>query len=190
MVLSRRTMRRMDNIKHFCDFDMEEGSATLHLNFQSVDEIIDGRLSTEKEPYVSLEAIGMLEEYLEFIPKEFKVDFQIKISDCKGYDCQKLEEAFKKTMDIRDYNESTGSEKQKSKMGVFVVVGLIFLLFVIFNSRYAWFNSVGLPLSAGIAFVLELAFELYFESGMTHFAVTKLYDKFGNESRFGRISII
>lgn len=190
MVLSRRVYRRMSNIKDFCDFDPANQTATLNLNYRSADEIIDCRLSSVDSPVISTSALEMLEGYLEFVPKEFKVNYQIRIADYKGYDPSKIEEAYNKTMEVRDYREATGSSNMKSKMVAFVVVGLIMLLFVIFNSRYKWFAAVGLPLSATIAFILELIFELYFEEGMTHFLVTRLYDKFENDNRFGNITIL
>lgn len=190
MVLTKRTCRHMSNVKDFCDFDTERKTATLHLNYKNVEEIIDGRLSTECEPVVCVGAIEALEEYLEYVPKEFKVNFQIKIEDCEGYEPQKLEESYNKTMAIRDVTEKVNYSNNQSKMGIFVVVGLIMLLFVIFNGQNKWFEGVGLPLSATIAFVLELFFELYFESGLTHFVITKVYERFENEERFGAISII
>lgn len=190
MILSRRTYKRMDNIRDFCDFDTTNGTATLHLRYRSVEEVIDGRLSTVGAPVVSAGAIEMLEEYLEYVPKEFKVNFQIEIADYRGYNPEELEISYKKTMEAGDFKEKTGLNKKQSKMRVFVVVGLIMLLFVIFNSRYKWFAAVGLPLSATIAFVLELFFELYFEEGMTHFVVTQLYDRFEDHDRFGMISIV
>ncbi len=190
MVLSRRVYRRMSNIKDFCDFDLESKTAILRLNYQSVDEIIDCRLSRGDLPVISTDALEALEGYLEFVPKEFKVNYQIKIADYKGYDSKKLEEAYNKAMEVRDCKEAAGSNKMKSKMGVFVVVGLIVLLFIIFNSRYNWFAAAGLPISATVAFILELIFELYFEEGMTHFLVTRLYDKFEDNNRFGIITIL
>lgn len=189
MVLSRRTVRRMDNIKEFCDFDTEKKTATVHLKFKSAEEIISGRLSTPESPVVKAEVPEMLEGYLEFVPGEFKVNFNIEIEDYMGYDSGKLEEAFNNTMEVRDYRAKSGYSSKRSKMAVFVVVGLIMLLFVIFNSRYKWFAEAGLPFSATIAFVLELMFELYFEEGLTHFVVSKIYDRFGDEDRFGTISI-
>ena len=189
MVLSRRVYRRMNNIKDFCDFDPASGTAILYLNFQNTDEIIDCRLSTVDSPVISTNAIEMLEGYLEFVPKEFKVNYQIRIADHEGYDPQKLEESFNKTIEARDCKEAAGSSNMKSKMGAFVLAGLIVLLFVIFISRYKWFAAAGLPLSATIAFVLELIFELYFMEGMTHFLITGLYDKFEDDDRFGIITI-
>lgn len=190
MVLSRRVSRRMDNIKDFCDFDTDTETATLHLVFQSADEIIERRLSSVNSPVISESALEKLEGYLEFVPKEFKVNYQIEIADYKGYDPKKLEESFNRTMELRDNRDAAGNSNMKSKMSVFVVVGLIVLLFVIFNSRYKWFASAGLPISATIAFILELLFELYFEKGMTHFLITRLYDRFGANNRFGIITIL
>lgn len=179
MVLSRRTVKRMDNIKGFCDFDTEEKTATVHLKFKSVEEIIESRLSTADAPIVSTEATEMLERYLEFVPNEFKVNFSIEIEDYMGYDSEKLKEAFNNTIEVSEYRAQSGHSSKQSRMAIFVVVGLIMLMFMFFNSKYKWFSEAGLPISATIAFVLELMFELYFEEGMSHFVVSKLYDKFG-----------
>lgn len=190
MVFSKRTSRRMDNIRDFCDFDPKSMTATLHLQFQSAEEIIDSRLSTVNAPVVSADAVELLEAYLEYVPQEFKVDYQLEIRDCKCYDPQKLEASFIKTMEIRQCSERACSKGKQSKMGVFVIVGLIMLLVVYVNSKFKWFAFAGLPVSAVIAFVLELIFELYFEEGMTYFAVSKLYDRFGETGRFGTIRIL
>lgn len=190
MILSRRTRRHISNVSDFCDFDTINETATLHLRFSDVQEIIDSRLSTAKVPVISESAVEMLEEYIEYIPKEFKVNFQIEIEDCGGYDLKNLEASFNKTVKIRDSRDKTGYKQNQSKMGIFVAVGLILLLFVIFNSRFKWFASAGLPLSATIAFCMELLFEVYFEEGLTHFVVTKVYERFGGGDRFGIISIV
>lgn len=189
MVLSRRTLRRMDNIKDFCDFDTTNKIATLKLNFKSVWELIDERLSSIDEPVAVANAAEIFEQYLEYVPKEFKVNFQITFSDYSGYDPKKIEASIEKSMEVRDYRQKMNYGIKQSKMSAFVVVGLIMLLFCIFNSRYKWFAFVGLPFSATIAFVIELFFELYFEEGMSYFVVTGIYDAFSREDRFGKIII-
>lgn len=180
----------MKNLESFCAFDTENATATVRLFYQSASEIIDEQMSRRGETVATEEAVEQLENCMERIPKEFKVDFLISVADTKEYDTGALQNAYRNAMEIQDYKSQSTGKKKSVTMGVFVLVGSLLLLLVIFNTKYKWFTSAGLPFSALIAYFLELIFEIYFEEGMTHFFITRIYEKAEDEGRFGTIRVI
>lgn len=190
MVLSRRTLKRMKNLESICDFDTENRVATLNLNLQTVSEIIDEKRSNADRPYIKPEAIGLIENGLELVPKEFKVDIRITVIDSMGYDSQTIQNAFTDAVKTDEYMKKKGNKENRSRKGAFVLVGLLMLLIVVFNAKNNWFAPVGFSFAAIIAFILELIFEVYFEQGISHFVVSRIYERFGYTNRIGKITFI
>lgn len=148
MVLSRRTLKRMENLGSVCSFDTDKEVATLNMHFADVSEIIDARMSSENRLVVNEETLELLYNGLELVPNEFRVNYDISIKECQGYDLKTIEEAFMQSLENRDYRENIGKEHKNSIMCVFVVIGLIFLLisnYVAANNMLAW---AGLSVSA------------------------------------------
>lgn len=189
MILSRRTLKRMENLGSVCSFDTDKEVATLNMHFADVSEIIDERMSNENKPVVHQEAIDLLYGSLELIPVEFRVNYNISIDDCRGFDSDEVEEAFKTAIADRDFRTTTQKAHKHTLMFVFVVLGLIFWFIGNYTTKNNMFGWAGLSVSAIIAFVLELMFEVYFEQGVSHFVVSKIYEKLGYNNRFGTIKV-
>lgn len=64
MILSRRTLKRMENLGSVCSFDTDKEVATLNMHFADVSEIIDERMSNKSKPVVHREAIDLLYDRL------------------------------------------------------------------------------------------------------------------------------
>lgn len=189
MILSRRTLKRIENLGKACEFDMENAVATVNLRFQSVSEIIDMKISTAKNPVVRRDAITRLEDCLDIVPKEFKVDFRIIISDYQGYDPKIIQDAYRRGMATLAFKRKASNEKNRSRMSTFILMGLFLLLPLILNAQYNWFKFPNLIVSTTIACFLELIFELFFEEGLCYFAVTRVFNKIFADDR-KRIGII
>ena len=189
MVLSKRTLKRMENIGSVCSFDTDKEVATLNMHFADVSELIDERLSNESKLIMSQEAMDVLYDGLELVPVEFRVNYNISIDDCRCYDVRIIEEAFNQAIADRDYMSKIRKAQKHSIMSVFVVLGLVLLLISSYTVGNNVFNWAGLSFSAIIAFVLELMFEVYFEEGVSYFVVMRIYEKFGYNNRFGTISV-
>ena len=189
MVLSRRTLKRMENLGSVCSFDTDKEVATLNMHFADVSEIIDTRMSSENRLVVNEETIELLYDGLELIPNEFRVNYVISIDECRGYDSKTVEEAFSRAVAKKDYKKTVGKDHKREVMVVFVVVGLIFLVISKYTAQNNMFGWAGLSFSAIIAFVLELMFEVYFDEGVTHFVVTRIYERLGQNDRFGTICV-
>lgn len=189
MVLSKRTLKRMENIGSVCSFDTDKEVATLNMHFADVSELIDERLSNESKLIMSQEAMDVLYDGLELVPVEFRVNYNISIDDCHCYDVRIIEEAFNQAIADRDYMSKIRKAQKHSIMSVFVVLGLVLLLISSYTVGNNVFNWAGLSFSAIIAFVLELMFEVYFEEGVSYFVVMRIYEKFGYNNRFGTISV-
>lgn len=189
MVLSRRTLKRMENLGSACSFDTDKEIATLNMHFADISELIDDKMSNEAKLVVQQDAIDLLYDGLELVPVEFRVNYNISIDDWRGYDLKTVEEAFEQAIADRDYKANTGKAQKHSVMCIFVVLGLVFLLIGNYTTKNNMFDWAGLSFSAIIAFVLELMFEVYFEEGASHFIVSRIYDKLGYSNRFGTVSV-
>ncbi len=189
MVLSKRTLKRMENLKDVCTFDTVNEVATLNIHFSDISEIFDERLNSENRLIINEETLELLDNGLEIIPDEFRVNYDVSIDNCKDIDAKTIEDAFKQAIDNRNYKKSVGKMHKRSVMCIFVVIGLIFLVISKVAAQNNMFEWVGLSFSAIIAFVLELIFEVYFDEGVTHFVITRIYEKFGYNNRFGIIHI-
>lgn len=191
MILSRRTLKRIENLGKACEFDLENAVATVNLHFRTVSEIIDTKLSTAEIPVVHTDAITRLEDCLAIVPKEFKVDFKIIIADYQGYDPERILNAYRSAMATLTFKRKTSNKKSRSRMGAFIMMGLFLLLPLILNMQYNWFEFPSLIVSIATVYILELIFELFFEEGIGYFAVTRVFNKiFADErKRIGTIRL-
>ncbi len=189
MILSRRTLKRMENLENVCSFDTDREVATLNMHFNDITEIIDEKMCNGNRLVVNQEALNVLFEGLELVPVEFKVNYKIVIDNRRNYDSKTVEQAFIQAMKGRDYTFDILKTKKHSLMSIFVVLGLVLLLVSIYITGNDMLKWVGLPFSAIIAFALELMFEVYFEKGVSYFVVSKIYEKAGTGNRFGTIYV-
>lgn len=187
MILSRRTLKRMKNLEEVCSFDTVNKVATLDLHFATVSEILDEKVSDRETLIVNSETIELLENSLLMVPGEFVVNYRITIDDYHGYDVQAVQSALYDTMQLREYRQHNLKNQTKQRMSVFLVIGLLVLALVVYTSGNGVFAAAGLPISATIAFILELLFEVYFEKGVSHFFVSRIYEKMGGINRLGTI---
>lgn len=192
MTLNKRTLKRMENLKEICDFDIKNEIATLKLDCDTVFDIIDPNISTIEYPVINKEAIQILEDYLDVVPKEFKVNFQITIKDYKEYKPDTILHAYHSALNTKTYRQKTFKKALNSRMTRFLLMGLILAIPFIFNEKYNFFRSYGTVVSTLIAFFLEFIFELFFEEGFVYFVVTRCFRKLrqNNRQRIGNIQLI
>ena len=183
MILSKRTLRQIHNLESACDFDMENAAATINIHFGSVSEIIDDRLSKPTDPVISSDVIKIIDDKKDIIPKEFKVNYLIKIEDLQGYDPATLEASFLRTVNTIKFREKTAKKTKRSRMTAFAVIGIILLIPLILMDKFHWFASYGKVASITIAFFLEFIFEMYFEDGIVYFTISRIYEKAGENNR-------
>ena len=189
MILSKRTLKRIKNIKEICTFDMKNKTATLTLRFQNINEIIDQRMGSIEDPVICAEAVKALENGLDIVPREFKVNFEITIADYQSYNPQTIQHAYLEAIERRKYKRQIFGKRERSRMGRFFALGLFLLLPVFFSTKYSWFTFFGVKISVLIAFILEIAADLLLEEGLVYFLVTRIADKFSLSNRH-RIGII
>ena len=189
MVLSRRTLKRMENIGNVCSFDTKKEVATLNMHFADASELIDERMSNEKKIIISPEAMDIIYDGLELVPTEFCVNYNISVDDCRGYDVKTVEKAFKQAIADNQYKKKIKKAQKHSVMSVFLVLGLALLLVISYLTVNNFFIWAGFSFPAIIAFFLELLFEVYFEEGISYFVVTRIYEKIGFKNRLGTISV-
>ena len=189
MVLSKRTLKRMENLEDVCTFDIVNEVATLNIHFADISEIFDRRVNSENRLVINEETLELLDNGLEIIPDEFRVNYDVSIDNCKDIDAKTIEEAFMQAIDNRNYKKNVGKMHKRSVMCIFVAIGLVFLVISKFTAQNNMFEWAGLSFSAIIAFVLELMFEVYFDEGVTHFVVTRIYEKLGYNNRLGMIHV-
>ena len=176
-------------MQSFCDFDMNNAVATMHIHFKTVSELLNMNLSSFEKPVVNEEAIDILKNAVDMVPRKFKVDFIIHIDDYQNYDAESVLTAFQSAMETYKFRNKVKNKTKKSKMSVFLVVGLLILCIYVCDSHYRWFSSAGPVFSVIIAFLIELMFEVYFEDGSVYFTVNQIYRRHegDNRRRFGKI---
>lgn len=191
MILSKRTLKRIKNIKEICAFDMKNKTATLTLRFQNIDEIIDTRIGSIEDPVICAEAIKALENGLDIVPREFKVNFEIMIADYQSYDPQIIKHAYLEAIERRKYKRRIFGKRERSRIVRFFALGLFLLLPAILSARYGWFTFFGVNISVLIAFMLEIAADFLLEEGFAYFIITRIADKFSlsNRQRIGTIQL-
>lgn len=191
MIINKRTLKRIRNLGNICDFDMENAVATLKLHFRDLSELIDDKISTEDNLIIRQEILAMIEEDMNIVPKEFRVNYRILVHDYHGYDPETVQNAFEKAKETYSFRRKATNNDKLSRMTAFFLIGFILLVPLILNNKYRWFASSTRMVSVGIAFFLELVFELFFEDGIGYFTVGRIYDNFSkkNRSRIGTIKI-
>ena len=191
MVLSRRTMKWIQNLERFCDVDYKKAVVTMRLHFQSVSEVTDANRSDGDNLVISTEIIQLFENNCKKVPNKFKVDFQITFEDYQGYDPEVVRSSLLNAMDIQKYRKHSIKKKKQSKMGIFLVVGTFLMLLVVLNEKNNWFAFSGITMSMILSCMLEMMFELYFEEGALYFTISKIYAICGRKrsNRVGSIRV-
>ena len=191
VVLSKRTLKRIQNLEGICGFDMENAAASVEYRFETVSGILDKKRSRNGAPAISAETLLLFSYGLEMIPKEFKVDFRIVIGDYEGYDPETVQTALLKAVAARKDRRQATVRTARERMSAFILMGIVLLLVAILNAKFKWFASSGIAFSAVIAMILELAFELHFEEGIVYFTVKRFYEKLErtDRSRIGSIRV-
>lgn len=191
MVLSRRTMKWIQNLERFCDVDYKKAVVTMRLHFQSVSEVTDANRSDGDNLVISTEIIQLFENNCKKVPNKFKVDFQITFEDYQGYDPEVVRSSLLNAMDIQKYRKHASKKKKQSKMGIFLVVGTFLMLLVVLNEKNNWFAFSGITMSMILSCMLEMMFELYFEEGALYFTISKIYAICGRKrsNRVGSIRV-
>ncbi|MDO4938404.1 MAG: hypothetical protein Q4E54_00375 [Lachnospiraceae bacterium] len=167
----------MENLKKICDFDTETGIATLHVHYDSVEEIVDSSKGDKDNPWIRDEAIDYINELMSFIPMEFDVRMSVTIDDYQDYDPDNLLEAYETVCRIRGYSEENHNKKKKTIMLCFIPVGLILLFLTVAANKNYLLEYAGPVLKMIAVILLEALFEVYFEEGIVFFTVTQVYRK-------------
>ena len=129
MEISKRTLRRVENISDICDFDTEKGVATLHLYFDKAEEILDKQQSTPVRPVISAETIERMSRNMCIIPEEFDVVYAITVDDYQDYTPDQLLHAYKTGLENRYYRKDEENRTDHAVWFLFALVGLALLVF-------------------------------------------------------------
>ena len=186
MKVNRRTLRRMQNLKGLCDFDIKTGIAMVHIRYSHADDIVDTNFGSPESPVIKAEAIDYLEQILDIVPQEFSVKVSMSIEDYQGYDPQILIDSYDSAAETLDYTEKNGKKKKSILMLFFILIGLFFLVISIVAKKNNWFGFGGNGFSMIAVILIEALFEIYYEESFIFFAVTSRYNKLLNKnySRF------
>lgn len=178
MEINKRTLKILNNMKDFCDFDMKKQVATVNLRYETVDELIDASRSTARRPVISAEAIKSLEIYLDAVPKEFTVRFSFAIDDYQGYDPKLFLDVLNKSLESSYYSVDNHEMSANVLWTLLAVVGLTIILFRVLGTKYEWFGTSGTLISLILISFLEVFSEVFFEESFMFFAISESHLEF------------
>lgn len=184
MRISRRSARRMENLKGFCDFDTAAKLATMEIRYSCAEELVETTLGSREHPVIKPEAVEYLQSLLDTIPQEFHARIILQIEDYQEYDPQLLQEAYHGTARILNSAEKNKNRHKRLLMFIFTIVGLALLMLSVFAKANQWFDFAGKGLSMILVMLTEMVFEVYFEESFIFFTVSRVYRKVlnvGNE---------
>ena len=186
MKVNRRTLRRMQNLKGLCDFDIKTGIAMVHIRYSHADDIVDTNFGSPESPVIKAEAIDYLEQILDIVPQEFSVRVSMTIEDCQGYDPKILIASYDSAAEALEYTDKSRKKKKSIIMFFFILIGLFFLVISIVANKNNWFGFGGSGFSMIAVILIEALFEIYYEESFIFFMVTSRYNRLMNKnySRF------
>ena len=176
--LSKRTLRRIDMLKNICDFDLENKVATIHMHFESAEEMLDLSVGNLQSPVLNSDAMHLLRGTINAVPIEFAVDVSVKIDDYGDYDKQSLIQAYKSAAETLNYRKKIAQNKKTSVICSFCVIGILFLIFSIISKNYHLFSFMGSLAVGIITLFIELVFEVFFEEGLGLFIFEKCFGRY------------
>lgn len=171
MEISKRTLRRMENISDICDFDTEKGVATLHLYFDKAEEILDKQQSTPVRPVISAETIERMSRNMCIIPEEFDVVYAITVDDYQDYTPDQLLHAYKTGLENRYYRKDEENRTDHAVWFLFALVGLAIFMFMVFGKHNGWFGAAASVTAMVMAVILDMLFQSFFEKSIIFYFV-------------------
>lgn len=169
MKLNKETLRRMENLRDFCDFDTDEGIATLHLHFKNVEAILDSQRSTIGHPVLSEETIERMTENMKLIPVEFDVVFSITVDDYQGYDPEQLLKAYQDGVDKGHYAKRAQKKSANAVSILLAVIGLLLVGVKVLGRQYEWFGPASTITAMFVIGFIEIFSEIFFEESVIFF---------------------
>ncbi len=166
MKISKRTLRRIENISDICDFDTEKGTATLYLRFDKAEEILDKQQSTPVRPVISAETIERMSRNMCIIPEEFDVVYAITIDDYQDYAPDQLLHAYKTGLENRYFRRDEENRSDHVAWLLFAMLGLAIFIFMVLGKHYGWFGIVSSVTAMVMAAILDMLFEIFFEKSI------------------------
>lgn len=143
MNISKRHLRQMQSLENVCDFDFKEKIATIQLNYESVDEILDEHLSKPGKPVVSDEVSEYLSNLIAVVPKWFNVDFSLHISDYGDYKYENVLKALNANLENTFYYYDDSRKSDNVLSVIFILIGLAFLALNVISCDLHWFGPEG-----------------------------------------------
>lgn len=143
MELSKRTVRQIENTSGICKFDIENGTVSVPLYYQTPDDLLDTHLSCPGKPVVSDDTTDYLCEIIMSIPREFKVEFSLTIGDYGDYDHESLMRSLRATIENTFYYHDDNNKKHNILAIVFIAIGMLMLALETIGGISGWFGAKG-----------------------------------------------
>lgn len=156
MKLSKRVLKRVENLSKSFDFDMVNRVATIPLHYESPEELLDIHVSSPKKPIVSDDTIDYLGDLMTSIPDEFAVEFNLTIDDYGEYSHESLLNALKITIENTFYYHDENRKKDHILAIVFIIVGILMLALETIGDMDGWYGSPGSLSTTFIETILDV----------------------------------
>lgn len=184
MEISKRTLRRIENISDICDFDTEKGVATLYLHFDKAEEILDKQQSVPAHPVIAAETIERMSRNMCIIPEEFDVVYALTIDDYQDYAPGQLLHAYETGLENRYYRKDEENRTDHMVWFLFALLGLAIFVIMVLGKHYGWFGIASSITAMVMAVILDIFFQTFFERSLIfHFVHVNRLDLFKKSFR-------
>ena len=143
MKISKRTLRQINNTRDIYDYDLENMICTVTLNYDTPEDMIDPHLSTPSTPCISEDFSEYFCQIISEVPKDFTVDYEIKIKDYQNYDHNKMQKALKTNIENTFYYYDEERKKYNVLSIIFIIIGIIALAINVIGDGMDWFGPKG-----------------------------------------------
>lgn len=140
MHLSKRTLRQIENLSNICKIDIDNQIVLVPLHYETPEELLDMHLSCPGTPVVSDDTIDYLCDLVSSIPKEFTVEFELKIDDYGEYDHESLIRALHATIENTYYYHDDNHRRNDVLAVIFIILGILILALETIGGDAGWYG--------------------------------------------------
>ena len=141
MKLSKRVLKRAENLSKSFEFDMENHIATIPLHYETPEEMLDMHISSPSKPIVSDDIIDYLGELMTSVPGEFSVGFELTVDDYGEYSHESLLDALKVTIENTFYYHDENRKKDNILGVAFIIIGILLLAMETIGGADGWYGA-------------------------------------------------
>lgn len=134
---------QLELLRKYYPVDDEKRTVDITLGYDSAWDIVAEDVSTEEKPQIKKEIPERMGELIGTVPPEYKVNFNIAISDYAGMKPETLCESLEDAIEMNHFSAKKGNNKKWLIALLLMVAGILFLIFMGTGTVNNWFKING-----------------------------------------------